>query len=79
MRFEVPVDGPPIWENYVKPVYSGQAGINQYYADSSAFETAYDDRVAYLFSHQFRASSAAYSDKGAQTETDHYQPKGLSS
>jgi Ca2+-binding RTX toxin-like protein len=64
LRFDIPVDGPPIWENYVKAVYNGDAEVDQYYDDTNAYYTALDNWTNYVMTHNFRATSAAYSDKG---------------
>jgi len=64
LHFEVPVDGAPIWENYVDALYTGAAGLNQWNADATAYTTAYTAWTNYVMTHEFRASAAEYSDKG---------------
>ena len=64
LHFDVPVDGAPIWENYVDALYTGEAGLAQWNADTAAYSTAYASWTNYVLTHEFRASAAAYSDKG---------------
>lgn len=64
LRFEVPVEGAPIWEDYVDALYTGSGGLNQWEDDASAYSTAYGTWVNYIMTHEFRATVAAYSDKG---------------
>lgn len=64
LRFQVPVDPAPIWENYVKAIYTGNAEIVQYSSDYNAYLYAYDNWQNYFLTHPFRASAATWSDKG---------------
>ena len=64
LRFEFPVDPAPIYENYVQPLYTGDAGILKFNADEAVWTVAYANWEAYVLNHEFRASAAAYSDKG---------------
>ena len=64
LRFVLPVNQAPIWENYVQAAYIGDAESQQFFVDQSAYSTAYDNWVNYVMTNEFRASTAAYSDKG---------------
>ena len=65
LRFDIPVNGMPIWENYVKAAYTGDAAVDQSSVDISAYGTALDDWFNYVMTNEFRASACAYSDQGA--------------
>ena len=64
LRFEFPVDPAPIYEDYVQPLYTGDAGIVEFNVDEAAWKMAFNTWEAYVFNHEFRASAAAYSDEG---------------
>ena len=64
LRFEFPVDPAPIYENYVQSVYTGDAEVAKFNLDEAAWMIAFNTWEAYVLSHQFRASAAAYSDEG---------------
>lgn len=64
LRFAIPVEGAPLWENYIQALYTGEAEFFQMFADIAAYRTAVDVWTNYVMTHDFRASAAALSDMG---------------
>ena len=64
LRFPVAVVGPPIWENYVQDIYTGDNGEAEYADDVSVFYQAYQEWLINITVQPFEASTATYSDNG---------------
>ena len=74
LRFAIPVDGPPLWENYVDASYSSGDGFARWVNDVAAYREAYALWAFYVSSNEFTATAAALSDNGGSlgqfTSTD---------
>ena len=64
LRFQIAVEGPPLWENYVQAIYSAADGYLKYSEDFSIFMAAEVLWEEYIRSHPFTASAATLSDSG---------------
>jgi len=64
LDFPVDVDGAPIWEDYVRPLYRGDAQVRRYLDDYDAYQQALTDWLAYVTTHAFTATQAFLSDHG---------------
>ncbi len=63
LRFPIAVNGPPLHENYVQPVYNGLAA-GQYAIDKNTFDLALVAWINYLQTNPFNASAATLTDDG---------------
>ncbi len=66
LRFPIPVDGPPLWENYVQATYVNPDGLPQWVLDVNTFDIAVLAWINYLQTHPFKASAATLIDDGGQ-------------
>ena len=64
LRYELTVEGPPLWENYVQPSYANPFGFQQWAIDVNAWELAMSAWVIYMETHLFQATTATLSDDG---------------